>query len=104
MRPTRTGMANDRVRTKIPAQFKADGLSGRGEVRNVSEGGLFVGTLDIPEEGAAVELRIQAPGKAEVEVSGLVWWTAPVGSKRCGFGLRILGDHDGYRRLLESVR
>lgn len=98
-------MTHDRVRTKIPAEFEADGLKGRGEVRNVSEGGLFVGTLHIPDEGACVAVRLQEPGKAEVEVSGLVWWTAPAGrATPCGFGLRVLGEDESYLRLVESVR
>lgn len=98
-------MNADRVRTRIPAEFKAEGLSGRGEVRNVSAGGLFVGTLAIPEEGVAVELKLRAPGKVDVEVRGLVWWTAPAGrANPCGFGLRVLDEDEGYRVLLASIR
>ena len=98
-------MQNERVQTRIPAEFRADGRSGRGEVRNVSEGGLFVGTLEIPEEGSAVELTLTAPGKAAVEVKGLVWWTAPAGrAVPCGFGLRVLDEDEGYRRLVETIR
>ena len=47
-------MTDERVRTKIPAEFSAGHVSGKGEVRNVSAGGLFVGTLAIPEEGLLV--------------------------------------------------
>lgn len=98
-------MTHDRIRTKIPAQFKAGALSGRGDVRNVSDGGLFVGTLEIPEEGSEVELTIRAPGKAEVVVHGLVWWTAPAGrARRCGFGLRLLDEQEEFQRLVDSVR
>lgn len=98
-------MAEQRTRTKIPAEFRAGDVSGRGEVRNVSPGGLFVGTLAIPEEGMPAAVKITAPGKAAVEVNGLVWWTAPVGrSNRCGFGLRVLDEDEGYIRLLESIR
>lgn len=71
----------------------------------MSDGGLFVGTLHIPEEGACVELRMQEPGKAPVEVSGLVWWTAPAGrATPCGFGLRVLSEDDAFQRLVDSVR
>ena len=98
-------MTSERVRTKIPAEFDANGFKGRGEVRNVSEGGLFVGTLHIPEEGSCVELTLQQPGKAAIEVSGLVWWTAPAGrANPSGFGLRVLGEDEGFQRLVESVR
>jgi uncharacterized protein (TIGR02266 family) len=98
-------MAEKRVRTRIPAEFRAEGLSGRGEVRNVSAGGLFVGTLAIPEEGTPVEVKLTAPGRATVEVKGLVWWTAPAGKAvPCGFGLRLLDDDEGYKLLVESIR
>lgn len=98
-------MENERVQTRIPVEFLCGGLSGRGEVRNLSEGGLFVGTLAIPEEGSAVELTLSAPGKAVVQVKGLVWWTAPAGrAVPCGFGLRVLDDDEGYRRLVDTIR
>ncbi len=98
-------MESERVQTRIPAEFRCGGLSGRGEVRNLSEGGLFVGTLAIPEEGSAVELTLTAPGKAVVRVKGLVWWTAPAGrAVPCGFGLRVLDDDEGYRRLVDTIR
>ena len=99
-------MAEKRVRTKIPAEFRAGDLSGRGEVRNVSSGGLFVGTLAIPEEGTPVEVTLSAPGRVAIEVSGLVWWTAPAGkSKSCGFGLRLLDeDNEPYNLLVASIR
>ncbi len=103
--PESSGMTTDRVRTKIPVDFKAGAFKGTGEVRNVSEGGLFVGTLAIPEEGTELELNLREPGKAEIEVRGLVWWTAPAGqARRSGFGLRILDDHEAYRTLVQSVR
>jgi uncharacterized protein (TIGR02266 family) len=96
-------MADERVRTKIPAEFSAGHVSGKGEVRNVSAGGLFVGTLAIPEEGTPVKLTLTAPGKVPVEVNGLVWWTAPAGrAKPCGFGLRVLDDDEGYRCFVDT--
>jgi len=101
----RTGMTDERVRTRIPADFETAGLSGRGEVRNVSRGGLFLGTLSIPQEGATVAVKLRAPGSAPVEVKGLVWWTASSRSAKArGFGLRILDDDEGYQRLVASRR
>jgi hypothetical protein len=98
-------MTDDRVATQIPALWRAGSFRGRGQVQNVSEGGLFLETLSIPEEGEAVEVTLQAPGKAEVEVRGLVWWTAAPGlASPCGFGLRVLYEDEGYQTLLHSVR
>ncbi len=83
-------------------------MRGKGEVRNVSEGGLFVGTRAIPEEGAPVAVKLSPPGRASLEITGIVWWTATEDSparSRLGFGLRVLDDEDGsYRRLVASLR
>jgi Tfp pilus assembly protein PilZ len=100
-------MTEPRMRTLIPAEFRATSLSGKGKVRNVSDGGLFVGTSAIPNEGDSVELKLSAPGKPPIEVTGLVWWTtsdleAP--DARSGFGLRLLEQSEQYLRLLESLR
>ncbi len=97
-------MTERRRQTRIPAKFRADGRTGKGEVRNVSHGGLFVGTLAIPDEGTEVEVTLTSPGKVPVEVKGLVWWTAPAGrAVPCGFGLRVLDDDEDYKRLVESI-
>jgi uncharacterized protein (TIGR02266 family) len=97
-------MTEQRRQTRIPAEFRAAGRTGRGEVRNVSQGGLFVGTLSIPDEGTEIEVTLTSPGKVPVEVKGLVWWTAPAGrAVPCGFGLRVLDDDEGYKRLVESL-
>lgn len=95
------------MRTVIPTEFRTASLCGTGNVRNVSDGGLFVGTSAIPDEGDSVELKLNAPGEPPIEVSGLVWWTtsqleAP--SARSGFGLRLLGQSEQYLRLLESLK
>jgi len=100
-------MNEDRMRTQIPTEFRASQLVGKGKVRNISEGGLFVGTSEIPEEGEAVELKLSAPGRPPVEIQGLVWWTtrkieAPNG--RRGFGLRLLDASESYLQLLASLR
>ena len=100
-------MTEPRTRTAIPTEFRATSLSGTGKVRNVSDGGLFVCTSAIPDEGDSVELKLSAPGEPPVEVTGLVWWTtshldAP--DARSGFGLRLLAQSEPYLRLLESLR
>lgn len=100
-------MSEDRTRTKIPAEFRAGNVIGKGEVRNVSAGGLFVGTQSLPEEGSSVVVKLTEPGKVAVEVRGLVWWTTPraaQGQGRCGFGLCLLDEDASFQRLLESVR
>ena len=97
-------MTEDRLETRIPAEFRAHGCTARGEVRNVSSGGLFVGTLAIPDEGSEIQVTLTRPGRVPVEVKGLVWWTAPAGrAVPCGFGLRVLDEDEGYRTLVDSI-
>ena len=95
----------DRKRTRIPTEFKAGGLEGRGKVRNVSEGGLFVGTREIPPQGETVMLSLSVPGRQPIEVSGMVWWTTQDGGRHAdpGFGLRILDEDDEYRRMVDGL-
>jgi Tfp pilus assembly protein PilZ len=73
----------------------------------MSEGGLFVGTASVPEEGENVDLSFRAPGGDEVSLSGLVWWTTNDGNgkghRTPGFGLRLLDDSDDFRSLLARL-
>ena len=50
-------MEHGRVRACMAAEFEAGGLKAKGLVKNISEGGLFVGTGTIPELGENVDLR-----------------------------------------------
>lgn len=96
---------NDRKRTRIPTEFVAGEVEGRGKVRNVSEGGLFVGTRAIPPQGETVRLSLSVPGHQPIEVTGMVWWTTQErsGHPDPGFGLRILDDHDDYRAMVDGL-
>ena len=99
-------MEDTRFRTLIPSRFRAGELAGKGKVRNVSQGGLFVLTRAIPEVGESISLRLRAPGRPAIEVRGLVWWTTREcenPSARSGFGLRLLESSAPYRRLIKSL-
>ncbi len=97
-------MMEQRRQTRIPAEFRAAGWTGRGEVRNVSQGGLFLRTREIPDAGTEIKVTLTSPGKVPVEVQGLVWWTAPPGQALpSGFAMRVLDDDEGYKRLVESI-
>lgn len=101
-----TRCMSERIRTSLETEFRSGTLRGSGRVENVGEGGLFVGTNTIPDEGDAVELSLRTPRGLEIELSGMVWWTRRSrGSQGAsGFGLRIL-DEDGQelRSLLDSL-
>lgn len=96
-----------RIRTCIETEFAVRGRRAQGQIRNVSEGGLFVSTASVPEEGESVDLTFRAPGGEEVSLSGLVRWTTHdrFGKRHRipGFGLRLLDESDAFRSLLASL-
>ena len=100
-------MEYGRIRTCIETEFEVRGRRAQGKIKNMSEGGLFVGTASVPEEGESVDLTFRAPGGKEVSLSGLVWWTTNGGDGKGygtpGFGLRLLDDSDDFRSLLARL-
>lgn len=96
-----------RIPTSIKTEFQAGSLQGTGTIRNLSTGGLFVGTQAIPEQGDTVELAFSLPGRARVEVKGMVWWTTTdPGAGRCrtpGFGLCVLDETDDWRGVVDAM-
>jgi Tfp pilus assembly protein PilZ len=100
-------MTNRRFRTAIQTEFEAGALRGRGTIRNVAEGGLFVGTPQIPHQGDVVSLSFRDGKGHGLDVSGLVWWTTtdePGTHRAPGFGIRLLEESDDYRNFFESLR
>jgi hypothetical protein len=99
-------MTNRRIRTAIQTEFEAGELHGRGTIRNVAEGGLFVGTPQIPHQGDLVSLSFRDGKGRGLGISGLVWWTTidePGTHSAPGFGIRLLEDTDDYRNFFESL-
>ena len=99
-------MTETRAKTRIPAVFRTDGVKGTGKVRNISEGGLFVGTRAIPDQGHSVRIMLTPPNYPAIEVTGFVWWTTrdhPSPQERPGCGIRVLDDNEQYRRLELSL-
>ena len=100
-------MEYERIRTCIETEFEVRGRRAQGKIKNMSEGGLFVGTASVPEEGENVDLSFKAPGGKKVRLSGLVWWTTNDGNgkgyRTSGFGLRLLDESDDFCSLLASL-
>jgi Tfp pilus assembly protein PilZ len=98
----------ERIRTALRTRFSVNGSRGAGNIVNLSEGGLFVRTRQLPRAGQAIRLAFAAPGVGRISISGLVWWTtADTPSGRfgpSGFGLRLLDEPEGYARLLQNLR
>ena len=101
-------MQAGRIRTCIGTEFEVNGHRAKGRIRNVSEGGVFVGTVSMPEQGESVDLNFKAPGGEEVRFSGLVWWTTDdCGGGRHpapGFGMRLIDDNEEFRQFWESLQ
>ena len=97
-------MESDRIRTSIETEFEIGGKRAQGKIKNISEGGLFVGTAALPEEGDNLELRFRAPDGSVVSLSRMVWWTrapANTGQRQApGFGMRVLDDNEVFRGML----
>jgi Tfp pilus assembly protein PilZ len=95
-----------RIRTAIQTEFEAGALHGRGKIRNVAEGGVFVGTAQVPDQGELVVLSFRDHKGRTLDVSGLVWWTtaeAPGPHRAPGFGMRLLEDSEDYGRFVDSL-
>ncbi len=99
-------MAKRRIRAAIPAEFEAGALQGRGKIRNMAEGGLFVGTTQMPHQGELVSLSFRDHQGRELDLSGLVWWTtaeAPGSHRAPGFGIRLIEESEDYEHFLASL-
>ena len=99
-------MTRRRIRTAIQTEFEAGKLHGRGTIRNVAEGGMFVGTTQVPDQGNLVSLSFRDYNGRGLGVSGMVWWTTadePGPHRSPGFAIRLIDESDDYRRFLESL-
>ena len=100
-------MAQKRIRTSIETEFEVCGQRATGKIKNVSTGGLFVGTASIPDQGESVDLSFRAPDGDEISISGFVWWTTrdiERGTRQVpGFGLCLLEENEDFARLVASL-
>lgn len=97
----------ERFTTKIPATIVSRSLEAKGKIRNLSSGGLFVGTESVLEQGDPVVVKFDAPNGESVKARGLVWWTTMdrevYGRTITGFGVRLTWASGEYRRLIEQL-
>jgi hypothetical protein len=94
-----------RARANIPGEFRSGRVRGSGQIRDLSQDGLFLGTDQIPEEGETVRVVFDSPLGERAQLLGLVWWTSR-GKARCptpGFGLRLLSANRVYRDYVRSL-
>lgn len=83
----------NRVRLQAAIDFKSDTNFFTGFSANISEGGIFVATVDMIPRGTPVDLRFSLPGGAQLEVAGVVCWVREVNDKTPeifpGLGIRF---------------
>jgi len=100
-------MTETRKRVAFPTEFVAAGRNSRGKVKNVSAGGLFVNTNEIPELGETVRLRMTPGAGRQLELTGMVWWTTNDAPSRRGydegFGLRFLDENPAFREFVDDL-
>ncbi len=111
---TDRGSSRDRRKLKrmvkrIPAAFEADDLRGRGYLKNVSKGGLFLRTEVLPVAGTGVRVLFHNRDGSKIEVQGKVAWNtsqldaADRGETRPGFGMIFDTTDNAYREFLEQL-
>ncbi len=98
-----------RMVKRIPAAFEGGNLRGRGHVKNVSKGGLFLRTDVLPPRGTQVRVLFHNRDGSKVEVLGTVAWnTSELGDEdqrraRPGFGMYFNSTGSDFREFLEQL-
>ncbi len=111
---TDRGSGRDRRKLKrlvkrIPVAFDAADLRGRGHIKNVSKGGLFLRTEVLPVAGTGVRMLFHNRDGSKIEVHGKVAWNtsqldaAERDQTRPGFGMIFDTTDNAYREFLEQL-
>jgi hypothetical protein len=100
---------------RVEVYYQSGRTQGRGHIRNLSKGGMFIRADALPQPGAPVALTIETPSGAKIDLNATVRWTtaelsgpAPSTSPtdpavKSGFGVRIESESPAYRELFESL-
>jgi hypothetical protein len=64
-----------------------------GTTRDLSVGGAFVESQDIPAFGSKVVVSLSVPGHGELKLNGIIRWTKPDGF---GVQFQLLGAKETY--------
>ena len=88
--------ASDRAPLQVKVDFQVNDMTCTGVTRNISAGGLFVATDELPRVGARINLRFSLPGTGrELAVQTEVRWvrekkSPPDENAPAGMGLQFL--------------
>ncbi len=96
-----------RTVTRVPASFESATTRGKGHVKNVSKGGLFLRSETLPPSGSEIRVLFHSREGRKVEVNGIVAWTTndlpKEADARPGFGIRFHELSDEYLEFYEQV-
>jgi uncharacterized protein (TIGR02266 family) len=76
--PGAAGRSSSRIPLQTQVDLSSDSNVFTGFSTNLSEGGVFVATLNLLPVGTAVDLTFSLPGKVRISVQGEVRWTREV--------------------------
>ncbi|PTL76996.1 TIGR02266 family protein [Vitiosangium sp. GDMCC 1.1324] len=79
--PRPLGARSSRVRMQTAIDMRSDSNFFTGFATNISEGGIFVATVQSVPRGTTVDLDFTLPGGRPMKVSGVVRWTREVNDK-----------------------
>ncbi|WP_324948502.1 TIGR02266 family protein [Archangium sp.] len=81
LEPSPLGARASRVRVQASIDMRSDSNFFTGFTTNISEGGIFVATVQTVPRGTTVDLDFTLPGGRPMKVSGVVRWTREVNDK-----------------------
>lgn len=87
-------ISRQRIRLKgsVSAMFVSGGANGRGQVHNISHGGMFVRTTLLLPAGAPIDAALTTPSGGRVSIHGVVRWNTATATRRftsSGFGISV---------------
>lgn len=106
----RGGAVEPKKRVHLPesirAVFKAGNARGRGVVRDISVGGLFVRSSLLPPDGESIRVHLITGSGFSFDVQGVVVWNtrdARHHPETSGFGVRLTSHSDAFSGFVDGA-
>ena len=94
--------AEVRVKTKVKSEVHSDEAMTFSTTSDLSNGGVFIHTLEPLKEGSDVELSIKIPGKVSLDVKGVVRWIKEESDSQSGMGIEFVDLNDEKKEIIEN--
>ncbi len=91
---------------RVPASFESGEVRGKGHVKNVSKGGLFLRSDVLPEPGSEIRVLFHTQQGRKVEIERIVVWSTTELEQpdaRPGFGVRFEGASEQFLEFYEQI-